>query len=137
MIADLSGGVEPLFKVAYVKKNVLGGSEFRYINPLLLEALKNHGLDSNKELVDEILAKGTVHQLKDKLPEDIVRVFRTAESISPEWHVRVQAEFQKYVDNAISKVCFFIIFALPNIFFKTDVQFSRGCHHPGRHQRLH
>lgn len=108
MIADLSGGVEPLFKVAYVKKNVLGGSEFRYVNPLLLKQLEASGHINDKAIMDELLAKGTVHQFEGRLPADIVHTFRTAEGISPEWHVRVQAEFQKYVDNAISKVRSFI-----------------------------
>lgn len=107
MLADLCGGIEPLFKVSYIKHNILGGAVMTYLNPLLMKALKDAGLDGDKELVENIKQKGTVAHLADKLPEHIVRVFRTSEAVSPDWHVRVQATFQRFIDNAISKTCNF------------------------------
>lgn len=124
MIAEVCGGIEPLFKVAYVKKNILGGQELRYVNPLLMEALKRHGLDEDQELMNEIVNKGTLHQLKDRLPSEIVRVFTTSESISPSWHVEVQARFQEHIDNAISKVHFHFFFRL------CMTQFRQTCNFP-------
>jgi hypothetical protein len=143
MIADLCGGIEPLFKVAYVKQNILGGQQLRYVNPLLMEALKEARLDSDGALIDEIIQKGTVQHLAHALPERIVRTFNTAEGVTPEWHVRVQAEFQKYVDNAISKVRLLLLLLLLLlqkiqllIPLPQDLQFPRVCHGRGRDKGL-
>ena len=106
MFANVNGGIEPFFMLCYVKKNILGGRVFNYAcHPLLRAALEREGLDTD-EILDEISQKGSVADMRGKLPERIVRVFRTAGDISAEWHVKVQIEFQKWVDNAISKVRF-------------------------------
>jgi ribonucleoside-diphosphate reductase alpha chain len=98
IIAGCSSGIEPIFAVAFVR-NVMGG--MLEINKLFEEIAKKRGFYS-KELITEIAKCGSVQDI-DGIPEDIKRVFVTALDISPEWHVRMQAAFQKYTDNAVSK----------------------------------
>lgn len=74
-------------------------------NVILQDVLKRRGIWS-MELLDKIIKAGSIQKIEE-IPEDIRRVFRCAGDISPEWHVRVQAQFQKWIDNAISKTCNF------------------------------
>ncbi|MEA2052952.1 MAG: LAGLIDADG family homing endonuclease, partial [Euryarchaeota archaeon] len=98
IIGNCSSGIEPLFAVAFVR-NVMGG--MLEINKLFEELAKQRGFYS-KELIAEIAKRGSIQDI-DGIPEDIKRVFVTALDSSPEWHVRMQAAFQKYTDNAVSK----------------------------------
>ena len=98
IIGNCSSGIEPLFAVAFVR-NVMGG--MLEINKLFEELAKQRGFYS-KELIAEIAKRGSIQDI-DGIPEDIKRVFVTALDISPEWHVRMQAAFQRYTDNAVSK----------------------------------
>lgn len=98
IIGNCSSGIEPLFAVAFVRK-VMGG--MREINKLFEEIAKQRGFYS-KELIAEIAKRGSIQNI-DGIPGDIKRVFVTALDISPEWHVRMQAAFQRYTDNAVSK----------------------------------
>ncbi len=100
IIAGCSSSIEPLFAVAFVR-NVLGGKKLLEINPVFEYIAKKRGFYS-AELMDKISKKGTVTGI-DEVPEDVQKLFRTALEIAPEWHVRMQAAFQKYVDNAVSK----------------------------------
>jgi len=98
IIAGCSSGIEPIFAVAFVR-NVMGG--MLEINKLFEGIAKERGFYS-KELITEIAKCGSVQDI-DGVPEDVKRIFVTALDISPEWHVRMQAAFQKYTDNAVSK----------------------------------
>ena len=98
IIAGCSSGIEPIFAVAFVR-NVMGG--MLEINKLFEEIAKEKGFYS-KELITEIAKCGSIQDIEG-IPEDIKRIFVTALDISPEWHVRMQAAFQKYTDNAASK----------------------------------
>ncbi len=98
IIAGCSSGIEPIFAVAFVR-NVMGG--MLEINKLFEEIAKERGFYS-KELITEIAKCGSVQDI-DGVPGDVKRIFVTALDISPEWHVRMQAAFQKYTDNAVSK----------------------------------
>ncbi len=98
IIGNCSSGIEPLFAVAFVR-NVMGG--MLEINKLFEEMAKERGFYS-KELIAEIAKRGSIQDIAG-IPEDIKRVFVTALDISPEWHVRMQAAFQRYTDNAVSK----------------------------------
>jgi len=98
IIAGCSSGIEPIFAVAFVR-NVMGG--MLEINKLFERIAKERGFYS-KELITEIAKCGSVQDI-DGVPEDVKRIFVTALDISPEWHVRMQAAFQKYTDNAVSK----------------------------------
>jgi ribonucleoside-diphosphate reductase alpha chain len=100
IIAGCSSGIEPLFAISFMRK-VLEGTRLFEINPLFETVAKERGFYS-AELLEEIAGTGSV-QDTEGVPDDVKRVFVTALDISPEWHVRMQAAFQKYTDNAVSK----------------------------------
>lgn len=103
LVADCNGGIEPFYALAYVRKNMetVGDIEMVYANSILENKLKAEWL-YNKELMAQIANQGTLAKI-DKIPERIKHVFKTSYDISPEWHIRMQAAFQKYTDNAVSK----------------------------------
>ena len=100
LIADCSSGIEPLFAIAFVKE-VLGGTNLLIANKEFEKIAKEKGFYS-KKLTGKIAEKGSPKGIKE-IPEDIKRIFVTALDIKPEWHLRMQAAFQKYTDNAVSK----------------------------------
>ena len=100
IIAGCSSGIEPLFAVSFIR-NVLDGTRLFETNPLFEIVAKERGF-YDAHLLEEIAKTGSVQKI-DKVPEDVKRVFVTALDIEPEWHVRMQAAFQKYTDNAVSK----------------------------------
>ena len=101
LIANASGGVEPMFALVYKRANCLDKAEMFIINPYFEKAIKDAGIYS-EELMTKIAQEGTIKHIKE-IPEKIRRVFVTAHDILPEDHIRMQAAFQKYVDNAVSK----------------------------------
>jgi ribonucleoside-diphosphate reductase alpha chain len=100
IIANCSSGVEPLYAVSFVK-TVLEGTRLVEVNPYFEEVAKERGFWS-KRLMEDIAAKGSIQDF-DEIPEDVKRVFVTAHDITPVDHVRMQAAFQRFVDNAVSK----------------------------------
>lgn len=100
MIANCSSGIEPLFAISFIK-NVMDGTELVMVNPLFEEIAKQEGV-YDIELMKKVARHGTVQHI-DGIPDKLKKVFVTAHDITPEWHVRMQAAFQKYVDNAVSK----------------------------------
>ncbi|MGC9089742.1 MAG: LAGLIDADG family homing endonuclease [Caldisericia bacterium] len=99
IIANCSSGIEPIFALAYKRQVAIG--EWYEINPLFEKELKERGIYS-EELMEKICEEGSVKHFED-IPEDIRRIFVTAHDIEPEWHLKIQSAFQKYVDNAVSK----------------------------------
>ncbi len=100
IIAGCSSGIEPMFAISFIR-NVLGGTRLFETNPLFETIAKERGFYS-AGLLEEIAKTGSVQKI-DGVPEDVKRLFVTALDIEPEWHVRMQAAFQKYTDNAVSK----------------------------------
>lgn len=100
IIADASGGCEPMFAYAFTK-NVMDGDKLLVCNDFLVEKLKEAGVYS-EALMHRIAEEGTLAHILE-IPAEIRRVFVCAHDISPEWHIRIQAAFQKYTDNAVSK----------------------------------
>ena len=114
MIANTSGGIEPVFAVSYIK-NVLDGESMVMPDPVFEDFAKERGFYSD-ELMEKIAKQGSVTNI-DEVPEDIKPLFKTALEISPEWHIRMQGAFQDHVDNAISKTVNF-----PNEASKEDIK---------------
>ena len=107
IIADCSSGIEPVFALAYTRHHYLDADDasklttLREANRYFLQAAKDGGFYS-EVLVDHVAAGGTLAE-RDEVPDWAKRLFVTAHSIAPEWHVRMQAAFQRHNDNAVSK----------------------------------
>jgi ribonucleoside-diphosphate reductase alpha chain len=95
-----SSGIEPLFAISYYR-NVMDNDKLVEVDPLFEEIAHERRFYS-RELMEKIAETGSLANI-ERVPEDIKKVFVTAHDISPEWHVRMQAAFQKYVHNATSK----------------------------------
>ena len=100
IIANSSSGVEPVFALAY-ERNVMDNDILVEANPLFEAIAKENGFYSD-ELMHRIAEHGSAKDIDD-IPEDFRRIFVTAHDISPEWHIKIQAAFQKFTDNAVSK----------------------------------
>ena len=125
MIADCSGGIEPVFALAY-KKVVMDGQELLYVDKYFEDMAKKRGFYS-EELMSRIAKTGSIQHMPD-VPEDVKKVFVVSHDITPEWHIRMQGAWQKYTDNAVSKTVNF-----PNSATIEDVQevymlaYKLGC----------
>jgi len=100
IIASCSSGIEPLFAIAYVRE-VLEGTRLMEVNPTFERIARERGFYSD-DLMLEIARRGSVQHI-DSLPDDVKRLFVTSMDIAPEWHVRMQAAFQRHCDNAVAK----------------------------------
>lgn len=100
IIAGCSSGIEPLFGVAYVRE-VLEGTRLLEVNPAFEQAARRRGFYSS-ELMMDIARRGSLRDVA-AVPDDVKRLFVTSMDIAPEWHVRMQAAFQKHCDNAVAK----------------------------------
>ena len=125
IIAGCSSGVEPIFAVAY-ERRVLDGEVLFEMHPLFENLANQNGFYSN-ELVEQIAETGSIQQIKG-IPDKIKRLFVTAHDIAPEWHIRIQAAFQKYTDNAVSKTVNFRHDATPEDIEKVyRLAYETGC----------
>jgi ribonucleoside-diphosphate reductase alpha chain len=95
-----SSGIEPLFAVVYYR-NVMDNDKLAEADLLFEEIARERGFYS-RELMQRIAESGSLAHVEG-IPSDIKRIFVTAHDISPEWHVRMQAAFQLYTHNAVSK----------------------------------
>ena len=124
IIAGCSGGVEPLFAVAFMRRQA--DMELPDVNPEFVKVAKERGFYS-EGLMKKVAEHGSVRDIPE-IPEDVRRVWVTSHDISPEWHVRMQAAFQKYTSMGISKTI-----NLPNEATTKDVEdayrfaYSLGC----------
>ena len=100
IIAGASSGIEPLFAVSYVRR-VLEGTELVEVHPYFEELARRRGFYS-PELMRAVAQTGSIRDFKE-IPKDIRRLFVTAHEVSPIWHIKIQAAFQKHTDNAVSK----------------------------------
>ena len=100
IIANCSSGIEPLFGLSFIR-NVMDNDELMEVNPWFEMIAGERGFYSH-ELMDRVAKEGTLKGIEE-VPVDVKEVFVTAHDISPEWHVKMQAAFQKYTDNAVSK----------------------------------
>lgn len=100
IIAGCSSGIEPLYALAY-RRHVLDGIELPELNAAFLEAARDGGFYSDALIAR--LASGERLAAMREVPDGVKRLFVTAFDIAPEWHVRMQAAFQRHTDNAVSK----------------------------------
>ncbi len=123
IFAGCSGGIEPLFAVAFMRNQA--GSLMPDVNPDFVRMAKEGGWYSD-ELMERIAQEGHIHF--DEVPASVQQVFRTAHDITPEWHVRMQAAFQEHTDSAISKTTNFPREATEQDVRKIyELAFSLGC----------
>lgn len=103
LFTDCNGGIEPFFALSYVRKNMetLGNKTLTYVNRVLIKRLQEEWL-YNKKLLNKIGRNGGI-QNQSEIPHKIKNVFKTTYEIDPIWHLKMQAAFQKYTDNAVSK----------------------------------
>ena len=127
MLADCSSGIEPHFALTFAK-NTIEGKRLFNSNPYFLKALKEEGIFT-EELLEKIEKnKGSLKNLEE-IPDKLKKVFVVAGDIAPADHVRMQAAFQKFTDNGISKTINF-----PNKATVEDVReaywltYELGCH---------
>lgn len=126
IIANCTSGIEPAYGLVY-EKHVLDGQTLYEVNPVFEQELKNRGIYS-KGLLQKIADNNGSCQGIKEIPEDMQEVFVVAHDISPEWHVKMQAAFQKQTGMGISKTC-----NLPHDATKKDVEdalmlaYESGC----------
>jgi len=100
IIAECSSGIEPLFALSFVR-NVMDNDKLLEVNPYFERVARQKGYYSS-DLMDAIARKGSIRDMEE-IPEADRAVFVTAHDVVPEWHIRMQAAFQKHTDNAVSK----------------------------------
>ena len=100
IIAGCSSGIEPLFAISYVRK-ILDNERFVEGHPYFEKIAKTKGFYS-AELMKKIAEQGSIKDIED-IPADVRKLFVTSFDIEPSWHIKMQAAFQKYTNNAVSK----------------------------------
>ncbi|NQU99725.1 MAG: hypothetical protein HQ538_03220, partial [Parcubacteria group bacterium] len=94
-------GVEPVYALVYSRENSMGGVNQFEIHPLFLKEAEKEGFYS-KNLIKKIFKEGSIQKLSE-VPDSLKKVFVTSRDIEPKWDLKIQAAFQKYTDNAVSK----------------------------------
>lgn len=128
IFAGCSSGIEPIFSLVYVRKNILDQDkdEFMEVHPLFEQKCKERWIYS-RELMHRVAESASLSEVEG-IPQDLKRAFVTAHDIEPKWHVLIQAAFQKYTDNAVSKTV-----NMPNASTLDDVKevyrlaYETGC----------
>ena len=100
LIAGTSSGIEPLFALSF-RRYIMEGTELQEVHPLFERMLRERNIYS-QDLLAEVANTGSIQAIKT-LPRDVRNLFVTSMDISPKDHVAMQASFQRFVDNAVSK----------------------------------
>lgn len=125
IICNTSSGIEPIFALSYIR-NVMDNDHLIETHPYFEQVLKDRGLYS-KELMEKIANSGSLHDISE-IPEDLKEIFVTSHDVSPEYHIKMQAAFQEYTDNAVSKTVNFKNEATKEEVRQVyDLAFDLGC----------
>lgn len=125
IIANCCSGIEPLFALCFVRK-VMDNDELLEVNPLFENVARQEGFYS-KQLMERISREGGAQDIPG-IPDHIKRLFATSHDIAPEWHIRMQAAFQKQTDNAVSKTINFSNHATPDDIGRAFIMaYREGC----------
>ena len=100
LIANCSSGIEPVYSIAY-RRLSFESERMTFVHPLFESYAREHGFFS-EELIKRLAVTGSPRDLPE-VPAEAARVFVTTHEIAPEWHIRMQAAFQKHIDAAVSK----------------------------------
>ena len=130
IIAGCSCGIEPLFGLIFYRNVLKGqdqGKQMVEINPIFARAVESSEILSEGPVMERIAKDGTLANI-DELPETIKEVFVCANDVSPQWHVRMQAAFQKHCDSSISKTINFPNVATPEeVATIYELSYTTGC----------
>jgi ribonucleoside-diphosphate reductase alpha chain len=113
IIAGCSSGIEPVFALAF--QHIAGDRKLDFVDPVFESIAKEKGFYSSA-LMEKIMKSGSLAHLPE-VPEEAQRIFRASHEISPDWHIRTQAAFQEFTDNAVSKTI-----NLSNSAAQTDIE---------------
>ncbi|MFH1751922.1 MAG: ribonucleotide reductase N-terminal alpha domain-containing protein [archaeon] len=131
ILGDCSSGIEPIFAIAYTRYSIfntqgIGEEQLLVINKLFEEVAKREGFYS-EELMVRIAQQSSIQEITE-IPEKYRDIFVTTHDINPEWHIRIQAAFQKFVDNAVSKTINFPQSAtIEDVENAYQMSFDLGC----------
>ena len=100
LIANCSSGIEPIYALAY-RRLSFDSEQMTFVHPMFEKYARQQGFYSD-ELMERIAESGTLQGIQG-IPDEARRLFVTTHDIAPEWHVRMQAAFQRHIDAAVSK----------------------------------
>lgn len=125
IVANCSSGIEPIYALAFRKS--VGGGEFQFDTNFLFEQVAKERGFKTEEIMSQVAEKGTIQDIEG-IPQDVKNVFVTTFDTTPEWHVRIQAAFQRHTDNAVSKTINFPISATVEDVAKVyKLAYQLGC----------
>jgi ribonucleoside-diphosphate reductase alpha chain len=124
LLADCSSGIEPFFALTYTR-HVIGATRTIDVHPALSAALATSDGAGRSPLLNTVRVTG---HLGDAAPSELRALFATAHEIAPEWHVKIQAAFQRHTDTAVSKTINMANEATPrDIASAYRLAFDTGC----------
>jgi ribonucleoside-diphosphate reductase alpha chain len=124
LLADCSSGIEPFFALSY-RREVIGTTKTVDVHPKLVAMLRSEVPDAGT-LLQEVRSTGRLNGTS--APPKLHKLFTTAHEIAPEWHVKIQAAFQRHTDTSVSKTINLVNSARPaDVAAAYQLAFETGC----------